>query len=553
MAAITLHQALEDVEVRFLYNLPESELSQIDRLFFQIEQAWWFYEDFHADAPQNSHLPHYKYLATFCRAIFEHCPLLAGISKDTAKSMMDNFNGYKHGIPAYGTIMLNKSMTKFVLCKLYGGGTWSFPRGKVNENENPFVCACRETQEETGFDPSSYCRGEEDSLVWIDNKKLCKLFIGTCIPEDTVFMPQTRKEVSEVAFHDISVVVLDKANPGYIKTWGVLPYFQNLKRWISQKQKGASASASASAGAGAGAGAASAKMTPKEKKARAAAASASTAAAAAAEAAASGKGKNKRGGDLKPSLSARGSRSKGASSAQELLDKLNTETFTLSPSSQKRKASNVLGSGSGSGRGRGDDFGIEADEKGWSVTDMFRTNERLMGRKLDKYDGSVHNFAATHPRYVNYSQRDGNTNGRVNGNGNSAAEALLPSATDVVFSYSEVFGLHVGDSSVHTSRNVPSSFPLVKEDEEDRPIGTDQSGLPIMLWTNTSPAKAKAKALPKPKASSVKAIESKGSANASARAVDVLSSTQKDTERSSTAATTFFEFDIKAIKRKLLY
>jgi hypothetical protein len=53
MAAITLHQALEDVEVRFLYNLPESELSQIDRLFFQIEQAWWFYE---VSANTNEHM-----------------------------------------------------------------------------------------------------------------------------------------------------------------------------------------------------------------------------------------------------------------------------------------------------------------------------------------------------------------------------------------------------------------------------------------------------------------------------------------------------------------
>jgi hypothetical protein len=40
---VSLEQCLDDVETRFLFNLPEAELSQSDRLFFQIEQAWWFY------------------------------------------------------------------------------------------------------------------------------------------------------------------------------------------------------------------------------------------------------------------------------------------------------------------------------------------------------------------------------------------------------------------------------------------------------------------------------------------------------------------------------
>lgn len=44
MDEMTLEQALEKVEARFIYNLPESEFSHIERLFFQIEQAHWFYE-----------------------------------------------------------------------------------------------------------------------------------------------------------------------------------------------------------------------------------------------------------------------------------------------------------------------------------------------------------------------------------------------------------------------------------------------------------------------------------------------------------------------------
>ena len=43
VAELTTEICLEDVETRFLYNLPPSELARSERLFFQIEQAWWFY------------------------------------------------------------------------------------------------------------------------------------------------------------------------------------------------------------------------------------------------------------------------------------------------------------------------------------------------------------------------------------------------------------------------------------------------------------------------------------------------------------------------------
>lgn len=41
-----LNEAVADLETRFLLNLDEDELKFSDRLFFQLEQAWWYYEDF---------------------------------------------------------------------------------------------------------------------------------------------------------------------------------------------------------------------------------------------------------------------------------------------------------------------------------------------------------------------------------------------------------------------------------------------------------------------------------------------------------------------------
>tara|TARA_B110000090_G_scaffold159416_1_gene175631 strand:+ start:138 stop:521 length:384 start_codon:yes stop_codon:yes gene_type:complete len=114
--ALTLHQALEDVEARFLYNLPESELAAVDRLFFQIEQCWWYYEDFLAD--ENDHLPHFKKLDLFAKQVFSHCPLLYSMTAQFDE-LFQGYTSYKSVIPSYGCILLDPSMTQVLMVQAY--------------------------------------------------------------------------------------------------------------------------------------------------------------------------------------------------------------------------------------------------------------------------------------------------------------------------------------------------------------------------------------------------------------------------------------------------
>jgi len=79
---MTFDQILDNVEARFLYNLPLHEIENVERLFFQIEQAYWYYEDFFAD--KYNHLPHFSTLKSFANQIFKHCDLL--------KKVEDKFN-----------------------------------------------------------------------------------------------------------------------------------------------------------------------------------------------------------------------------------------------------------------------------------------------------------------------------------------------------------------------------------------------------------------------------------------------------------------------------
>lgn len=43
----TLLTVLQDLDSRFLVNLPDEELASFERIMFQLQQAHWFYLDFY--------------------------------------------------------------------------------------------------------------------------------------------------------------------------------------------------------------------------------------------------------------------------------------------------------------------------------------------------------------------------------------------------------------------------------------------------------------------------------------------------------------------------
>jgi mRNA-decapping enzyme subunit 2 len=222
---ITLDDALADVETRFLYNLPETELTSPERLFYQIEQAYWYYEDFKAD--KFSTLPHFPTLKSFASKIFNHCELLQIVS-DGFNKLFADYATYKSKIPVCGCIMLNPGLNKFVLVKDFYSGSWMFPRGKINESETEYECAMREVFEETGFDPRDYCNSQ-DFVTSFQGEKKIQMFIALNVPEATEFQILTRKEISAIEFHSISNIPQN--------TFHIHPFMPKLRRFISEKLK----------------------------------------------------------------------------------------------------------------------------------------------------------------------------------------------------------------------------------------------------------------------------------------------------------------------------
>ncbi|KAL3798078.1 hypothetical protein HJC23_012369 [Cyclotella cryptica] len=402
-------EAMDDVHTRFILNLPSYELASPTRIFFQLEQAWWFYDDFICDAPASpSHdLPRFKHMKPFSLAMFQFSPLLQPLVPKFDE-MYAEFNEYKRSISTYGTILLNDDATKVALCRNWNGKSWTLPGGKVNQNESGRDAAARETYEETGFDPygeRGICgewrerreRGEMVQELIAPEKKNCgdnddlglvPFFEGdapksnvasstslllpwetlqddnkliyteadtnkrrTCyvcrgVPENFPFQPIARKEVSEVKFHELANLPKN--------TYAVLPFLGELKKWIRRDNKRRNAGSNDDNRPNTRSGSRSKnetrRATPNPKD---------------------------RGGSTPKQRPSSNKKDKQRSDSRP-----NSKQKPRSNSKEVQHDDPLVASALAS----------PGEPNRWTEEEMFATNERLMGRKIT-YSGNPHEFA----------------------------------------------------------------------------------------------------------------------------------------------------------------
>ncbi|KAJ9151892.1 mRNA-decapping enzyme 2 [Pleurostoma richardsiae] len=245
-----LEDWLDDLCVRFIINLPQEDLSSVARICFQVEEAQWFYEDF--VRPLDPTLPSMT-LRSFCLRIFQHCPLLAPFSVENHMKAFEEFLQYKTRVPVRGAILLNEAMDSTVLVKGWKkGANWSFPRGKINKDEDDLECAIREVFEETGFDiRAAGLVPPDDQVKYIEvtmREQQLRLYVFRNVPMDTHFEPRTRKEISKIQWYKLSelpafrkkgnhqpndAAAASNANKFYM----VAPFLVPLKKWVVQQKK----------------------------------------------------------------------------------------------------------------------------------------------------------------------------------------------------------------------------------------------------------------------------------------------------------------------------
>ena len=247
----SLPDIFQDLESRFLLNLPDSELSSFTRLFFQLQQAHWFYCDFYVDRWPGL-LPPYNQLKTFCSKFFSLSPLLSS-QLSRFEGLYDSFTAYLHSVPVCGVILLNERLDRVLMVRGWKGNTWSFPKGKIDANESELQCAVRECREEVGYVVREGEAREDDWIEAAVSGKSVKLFILSGVDEQYQFETQTRKEISGIEWVDINSLPSYRDNRAGVgggsgsggevedkkrKFWSVMPFVDELRRWINNKKKG---------------------------------------------------------------------------------------------------------------------------------------------------------------------------------------------------------------------------------------------------------------------------------------------------------------------------
>jgi mRNA-decapping enzyme subunit 2 len=243
-------EGLDDLCVRFIINLPPEELESVERICFQVEEAQWFYEDF--IRPLDPSLPSLT-LRAFSLRIFQHCPLFSQWDVQHYTTAFAEFLAYKSRVPVRGAIMLNEAMDQVVLVKGWKkGANWSFPRGKINKDEDDLDCAVREVYEETGYDiKEAGLVKDEQEMKYIEvnmREQNMRLYVFRGVPMDTHFEPKTRKEISKIEWYKLTDLPTAKKNKhqealnetlpmNANKFYMVAPFLVPLKKWIAQQRK----------------------------------------------------------------------------------------------------------------------------------------------------------------------------------------------------------------------------------------------------------------------------------------------------------------------------
>lgn len=245
---------LDDLCMRFLVNLPAVEYESFERLFFAIESAHWFYEDFYrAYDPSLPRLP----LKHFAAKIFGHTALLEHHKKDVDR-LTSQFQAYKQEIPTCGAAMLNPAMDKVLMVRSWGSNArWGFPKGKLSKDETELDCAIREVFEETGFDITPLVSCDTFYVDTLSSGRCSRIFVVTDVPEDSVFQTRTRKEISDIKWVPLSAlpetpkaaktqqrIPLMSTGPNRVvreqnimfSQYGSAPYTKKIRSWV-EKQK----------------------------------------------------------------------------------------------------------------------------------------------------------------------------------------------------------------------------------------------------------------------------------------------------------------------------
>ncbi|TPP60506.1 M7GpppN-mRNA hydrolase [Fasciola gigantica] len=193
---------LVQLYTRFLLNLP-SEVKQESsknfvRMFFELERAHWFYLDHYIEDPSVGGVD----LFGFAKQMFTHFPEIVPRGLNWQEKYLE-WRKYRGETETGSAIIIDEYFEMILLVQGFYGNRWSFPGGKVNENECLTECAAREVMEETGLDVEYRI----DPSLYIDRSiggTLRRAFIIENMPRISRLQPATKNEIEAITWFSVN-------------------------------------------------------------------------------------------------------------------------------------------------------------------------------------------------------------------------------------------------------------------------------------------------------------------------------------------------------------
>eukprot|EP00928_Gymnodinium_smaydae_P049109 TRINITY_DN3291_c0_g3_i1.p1 TRINITY_DN3291_c0_g3~~TRINITY_DN3291_c0_g3_i1.p1 ORF type:complete len:408 (+),score=68.83 TRINITY_DN3291_c0_g3_i1:26-1225(+) len=233
-----LAEALQDCSSRFVLNLPEETLREAPRLCFELQEAFWFYND-HMYEVAKHELPR-LHQSVFIRLMLEASRVLNSIygSHQAREQVIQEWKNYYKDVPLRGAIVLNRRLDKCLMVQPWKSDKWTFPKGKINQHETEIACAAREVKEETGVDID----GQVDSQHFVEaslpgREGSVKLYIVADIEQEVPVAPTTRREISKIAWVQLADLPgwLHGNPKGSLRFQNVDPFVPELHRWVASR------------------------------------------------------------------------------------------------------------------------------------------------------------------------------------------------------------------------------------------------------------------------------------------------------------------------------
>ncbi|XP_021897739.1 mRNA-decapping enzyme subunit 2 [Carica papaya] len=229
-------ELLDDLCSRFVLNVPKEDQQSFERILFLVEYAHWFYED--NTVEKNPSLKSLT-LKEFTSLLFNSCDVLRPYVAHIDDIFKD-FTSYKVRVPVTGAIILDETFERVRLFQNFLCSDLLVLQFSFMFADSILFVSHIQVQEETGFDVSKLLKKDE-FIELIFGQQRVRLYIIAGVRDDTAFAPQTKKEISEIAWHRIDDLqaasdhVISRGVTG-LKLYMVSPFLLSLKSWISVHQ-----------------------------------------------------------------------------------------------------------------------------------------------------------------------------------------------------------------------------------------------------------------------------------------------------------------------------